>query len=278
MELAIGEGIRPAMVAVKHTWGEGVRFHPHLHTLVTAGGWNGARTWYPLSAWNEGTLRELFEIEVFRFLRQRELLSRERMEMILSWPHSGFNVHIGEAIAANDKESLTRVARYMLRAPVILSRISYDREQQTVRIGPQRSRGGGPAVLDVLDFVARLTVQIPDPHERLVLYYGPYSNASRQRRVPGDRDVPPALGDNSTTGDESEWRRSRRIRWAKLIKKVWKEDPLLCSKCGGRMQIISFITDPTVIDKILRHIGWKHQDPLPPRYRPPPKPCASPLG
>jgi hypothetical protein len=29
MELAIGEGIRPAMAAVKHTFGEGVRFHPH---------------------------------------------------------------------------------------------------------------------------------------------------------------------------------------------------------------------------------------------------------
>lgn len=113
----------------------------------------------------------------------------------------------------------------MLSAPVILSRISYDREQQTVQIGLQSSRGGEPAVLDVLDFVARLTVQIPDPHERLVLYYSPYSNASRQRRVPGDRDVPPALGDDSTAGDESEWQRSRRIRWVKLIKKSGKKIP-----------------------------------------------------
>jgi len=34
--------------------------------------------------WDQGVLRELFEIEVFRFLRKRELLSRERMELILS--------------------------------------------------------------------------------------------------------------------------------------------------------------------------------------------------
>jgi len=39
MELATGEGIVPAMVVVKHTCGEGVRFHPHLHTVVSAGGW-----------------------------------------------------------------------------------------------------------------------------------------------------------------------------------------------------------------------------------------------
>jgi hypothetical protein len=160
----------------------------------------------------------------------------------------------------------------------MLSRITYDREHAAVRIEPHSARGRESLELDVLDFIARLTAQIPGPHERLVLYYGLYANASRQRRVPGDRDVPPALGDNSITGDESEWRRSRRIRWAKLIKKVWKEDPLLCSRCGGAMRIISFITDQTVIDKILRHIGFTHPGTPPPRYHPPPRPCRAPLG
>jgi hypothetical protein len=44
------------------------------------------------------------------------------------------------------------------------------------------------------------------------------------------------------------------------------------------MQIISFITDQGVIDKILRHIGFKHADTPPPRYHPPPQLCRSPLG
>ncbi len=98
------------------------------------------RTWHPPPAWNEGALRELFQVEVFRFLRQRGLLSRELMEMILSWRHSGFNVHIGKAISPDDRESLTRVARYMLRAPVMMSRISYARNHSKVRIEPHSSR------------------------------------------------------------------------------------------------------------------------------------------
>jgi len=113
-------------------------------------------------------LRELFEIEVFRFLRKRELLSRERMEPILSWPHSGFNVHVGEAVAPEDRISLTRVARYMLRASVVMSRISYDRDHATVRIDPRDPHSEGPIELDVLDFIARLSVHIPEPHERLM--------------------------------------------------------------------------------------------------------------
>jgi hypothetical protein len=44
------------------------------------------------------------------------------------------------------------------------------------------------------------------------------------------------------------------------------------------MRIISFITDGAVIDKILRHIGYKHPDTPLPRYHPPPQPCRLPLG
>ena len=116
IESTCGTGVRPAMVVAKQTFGDGVRFHPHLHALVTSGGWNASRVWHPMATWDQGVLRELFEIEVFRFLRRGDLLSRERMELIRSWPHSGFNVHVGDAVAPDDKTSLVRIARYMLRA------------------------------------------------------------------------------------------------------------------------------------------------------------------
>jgi hypothetical protein len=44
------------------------------------------------------------------------------------------------------------------------------------------------------------------------------------------------------------------------------------------MRIISFIAEQGVIDKILRHIGFKHADTPPPGYHPPPRLCRSPLG
>jgi hypothetical protein len=136
-----------------------------------------------MATWDQGVLRELFEIEVFRFLRRGDLLSRERMELIRSWPHSGFNVYVGGAVSPDDKTTLARIARYMLRAPVVLARLAYDRDRATVRIDSHGPHSEGPIDLDVLDFIARLTVQIPESHERLVLYYGLYSNASGQRKA-----------------------------------------------------------------------------------------------
>jgi hypothetical protein len=42
--------------------------------------------------------------------------------------------------------------------------------------------------------------------------------------------------------------------WAEMIRKVYEADPPLCSSCGGRMKIISFIEEPKTIDRIIRHL------------------------
>jgi hypothetical protein len=48
--------------------------------------------------------------------------------------------------------------------------------------------------------------------------------------------------------DNSDISREARSTWARLIRKIFETDPLLCA-CGGRMRIVSFITDPRVVDR-----------------------------
>jgi len=36
--------------------------------------------------------------------------------------------------------------------------------------------------------------------------------------------------------------------------KVYEVDPLLCPQCGGLMKIISFLTDYSVVDRIINHL------------------------
>jgi len=45
-----------------------------------------------------------------------------------------------------------------------------------------------------------------------------------------------------------------------LIKRVYENDPLTCSRCGGQMKVVAFIEPPQgdVIEKILRHCGLWH--------------------
>ena len=53
---------------------------------------------------------------------------------------------------------------------------------------------------------------------------------------------------------DSAWLAARRKSWARLIKRVYEADPLLCP-CGQKMRVVGFITQAPVIRKILTHIG-----------------------
>jgi len=67
---------------------------------------------------------------------------------------------------------------------------------------------------------------------------------------------------------DDDFCRFRRRAWARLIRIVYLVDPLTCPKCGGRLRILSFIENPCVIEKILRHLKlWDSPERSPPPRR-----------
>ena len=100
----------------------------------------------------------------------------------------------------------------------------------------------------------------------MVRYYGYYSNVKRGRRKNKNQDewMPFIL---ESEGSTKEYRKN----WAKLIQKIYQVDPLTCAKCGGRMKILSFIEDPEIIKKILKHLDlWDLKSKPLPRSNAPP--------
>ena len=53
------KGFRPGVVSVVQTFGEGAKFHPHVHALVSRGGWTDRGEWIPLPYVDEGARQEL---------------------------------------------------------------------------------------------------------------------------------------------------------------------------------------------------------------------------
>ena len=143
-------------------------------------------------------------------------------------------------------------------------------------------------VFDVLDFIALVTAHIPPKHnlqlrwspivvkkgEQYIRRYGrlckakEYSSRSRGkwkeyeyiRRLAPDgwkekhevtekvqQEV--AVEETSTVGTKQQ-----RSAWARLIRKVYGVDPLICPNCGKDMKIIAIIMDPEETTKILRYL------------------------
>jgi len=113
--------------------------------------------------------------------------------------------------------------------------------------------------MDYLEFIARFTSHIPDKRQVMVRYYGIYSNAHRGKvRKTGVSSSHPLI-------IEEEERFVVSRGWAEMIKKIYEVDPLLCPRCGGQMSILTFIEEPKVIDKIIRHLNLTFK-----AIRPPP--------
>jgi len=73
----------------------------------------------------------------------------------------------------------------------------------------------------------------------MVRYWGFYSNAARgKRRKAAAADTPQA-----PCRQDDELTQRARLSWAKLIRRVYEVDPLLCPFCGAEMKILAFILE-----------------------------------
>ena len=101
----------------------------------------------------------------------------------------------------------------------------------------------------------------------MVRYYGHYSNVSCCKRIKQyqDRLIPSILEpDGSSREHRKNW--ARLIHLRRIDPKNFKTAPLCCSKCSGKIKILSFIEDPEIIKKRLKHLDlWDV------KHRPPPK-------
>ena len=58
-----------------------------------------------------------------------------------------------------------------------------------------------------------------------------------------------------------------------MMRRVYEIDVLKCPHCGGRRNVLNFLTDPRVIAKILAHLGLPTEPPAIAAARPPPEPA-----
>ncbi len=126
---------------------------------------------------------------------------------------------------------------------------------------PSRRAGcdGGEARWDVLEFLARVVDHIPEPSQQTVRYWGFYANAARgkRRKAAQAGDITPTVGRQ----DDDEFTRRVRLSWAKLIRRVYEVDPLLCPFCGAEMKILAFILDFGAAKAIRNSLKLPAQEP-----------------
>ena len=139
--------------------------------------------------------------------------------------------------------------------------------------------------LDVLEAVHAIVQHVPPKRMHLVRYYGACANRRRrdlrdararlagdvpEGALPGaelasDGDAPfgasdaveAHAGSTASSAAPGSAEACRRQAWARLLRKVFDVEPLVCPRCGHEMKIVAWIQDHAVVDRILRHRARK---------------------
>lgn len=90
--------------------------------------------------------------------------------------------------------------------------------------------------------MALVLQHVPPPHQKLVNFYGLYSNAHRgKRKKQGHRFGRPEVKEAPWEPPELK-RRWGSSSWRYLIWRAWLEDPMLCPECGTKLKISEIVT------------------------------------
>ena len=201
----------------------------------------------------------------------------------------GFSLHANTAIAADQRDRLERVARYIARPPVANDRLELHSDGKiALRLKTEWSDGTTHVRFTPGELIEKLAALVPTPRANLIRYHGvlaPHA-AFRPHIIPRpivisplatpeveeDPTIDSSSREESSSDQSPESIPTRRIyyTWAQLLARVFLIDVLACPDCGSRMKVISVITDPEVIVPFLECVGLPpHPPPISPARAPP---------
>ncbi len=172
-------------------------------------------------------------------------------------------------VADCNRERREKLIRYMARLAIASTRLRIARDGDVIYGFKRTWKDGSKAIkLSPLAFLERLAALVPRPRHPLVTYHGVLTpnSALRPAIVKVPEPEAPCEARKSAPGATPERRenkprnRSPYYPWAELLQRVFGFDVLICDACKGPRKIVAFITQPSVIGKILEHCGLANDD------------------
>lgn len=220
----------PVILQVLHTFGRDLKFHPHIHSLVSAGGLDikAEKNWLVNHYWPRRAIERRFKAKLLELLLKKKKINYGLKHQLwkIEW-------YIHSALAPVSAGLTARyIGRYTRRPPLSEARI----------VGYNPNFGGKVMfkyedwyenkqtkimTLTARQFMERITWHIPPKHLRLVQRYGLIHNRTKNKYSSVLQKMFGEQTRENKPPDPPTWRE----RQTKLTGK----DPLLCPECQTEM-------------------------------------------
>ena len=258
-------GGKPGMTAVLHTWGSDLKYHVHVHCLVTFGGlttapnlaWRWPRLKFKLARYREmcGLFRTIFLKDLAPLLETGELIYHRSFEDLETELRKKRWVVHNTRPTADTKVIEEYLGRYICRIGISNKRLYYDKYGKNVRIEyndyrhQQTGQAAPKAYRDLSPLVAIhqiLQHQLP-PYFQRVRHYGLHAAVTYQK-----------IKDKIPDYLKREGQTVRTV--IQILRALLGENPHSCEQCGGTDFEVDLL--PTDRCYLYRHV--LHQGRSPP--------------
>ena len=248
--------MRMGIIAVLHTFGQDLKFHPHIHLIVTGGGLSlDNKRWIKTDSrylMNHAGLKKRWKYNVITLFRQAYKEKKLRFPQNVSYlKQSGcfagllnriykytWYAHIGASLA-DPRFSVRYVGRYTKRAVIAEYRIIHLDDKRVAFVYKDYADDCKSKVkwLSVFSFISRLIIHIPDKNFKQIRHAGIFCNRWKGEYLPIVRKLVEQDNDKKSVENQdvkpANWR-ERQILYNEA-------DPLICENCGVEMVFVGLL-------------------------------------
>ena len=215
----------PGFIMVLHTFGRDLKWNPHIHCLISEGGYSDDGFWRHVKYFNYTYLRNAFRTSLLNELESHLGPSFKKTKAKYYSDHLyGFYVY-AKPKKCDAKNVIKYIGRYLGRPTIATSRIDkYDGELVTFHYNRHEDEKYVEETIPAIDFIKRLIRHIPKKHFKMIRYGGLYA---RHRKIDSKLRC-------SIHPSKHRFYRSFN-QWRTAILSSFGYDPLKCPDCGHTM-------------------------------------------
>ena len=159
----------PGFIMVLHTFGRDLKWNPHIHCLISEGGYSNDGFWRHVKHFNYTYLRNSFRTALLNELESKLGTSFKKVKAKCYSEHKyGFYVY-AKPNKCDPKNVVKYIGRYLGRPVIATSRIDkYDGEMVTFHYNRHEDEKYVQETIPAMDFIKRLIRHIPEKHFKMI--------------------------------------------------------------------------------------------------------------
>ncbi len=226
----------PGILAIVHTFGRDLKFHPHVHILMTEGGLRSDKEWEDIPFLPYDLLRKKWQYYLLTEIKKRLPKTRANavfIDEMFKGNEKGFYVN-GSSKMTSSRYAARYIGRYVARPALAEYKITkYNGEEIEFWYESHETGNREYKRLRANEFIKALIDHIPPKGFKMVRHYGLYSRRTKAIA----KEILKQCKRFIQLSFEFIKGKAKAKSWRERLIESFGKDPLECPKCRGEMEL-----------------------------------------